>query len=95
MRKSFIFFLFFLFFCLALSGTVYAEENAAYSVLDKPVASAVQDNETVVEFFLFIAHPVMPFLRITVLIKPSAKTFPRGKNLSNIMSVFWESWGRN
>ncbi|MDQ9268167.1 thiol:disulfide interchange protein, partial [Escherichia marmotae] len=56
MRKSlffFSFFSFFSFFCLALSGTVYAEENAAYSVLDKPVVSAVQDNETVVEFFSF------------------------------------------
>lgn len=44
-----------LFLCLALSGTVYAaEENATYSVLDKPITSAVQDNETVVEFFFFL-----------------------------------------
>lgn len=43
------------------------------------MASAVQDNETVVEFFSFIAHPVMPFLRITALIKPSARAFLRGK----------------
>lgn len=84
-----------LFLCLVLSGTVYAEENATYSVLDKPVASAVQDNETVVEFFLFIVLPVMPFLRITALIKPSAKAFLRGKNWSSIMPVFWESWERN
>lgn len=84
-----------LFLCLALSGTVYAKENATYSVLDKPVASAVQDNETVVEFFLFIALPVMPFLRITALIKPSAKAFHRGKSWSSIMPVFWESWERS
>ncbi|EFO0999292.1 thiol:disulfide interchange protein, partial [Escherichia albertii] len=50
-----------LFLCLALSGTVYAKENATYSVLDKPVASAVQDNETVVEFFSFYCPPCYAF----------------------------------
>ena len=50
-----------LFLCLVLSGTVYAEENTTYSVLDKPVASAVQDNETVVEFFSFYCPPCYAF----------------------------------
>lgn len=51
-----------LFLCLVLSGTIYAQEKTPYSVLDKPVMSAVQDNETVVEFFLFIVLPVMSSL---------------------------------
>lgn len=45
--------LFSLFLCLALTGPLYAQESATYSVLEKPVVSAVQDNETVVEFFSF------------------------------------------
>lgn len=80
-----------LFLCLVLSGTVYAEENATYSVLDKPVASAVQDNETVVEFFSFYCPPCYAFSQDYGI----DKAFLRGKNWSSIMPVFWESWERN
>lgn len=64
---------------LALSGIVYAQQNTTYSVLDKPVASAVRDNEMVVEFFLSIVLPVMLFPRYMALIKLFAKAFHREK----------------
>lgn len=41
--------------------TVYEQEKATYSVLDKPVASAIQNNETVVEFFSFYNPPCYAF----------------------------------
>ncbi|ENS0885405.1 DsbA family protein [Escherichia coli] len=70
-----------LFLCLALSGTVYAEENAAYSVLDKPVASAVQDNETVVEFFSFYCPPCYAFSQDYGIDKAIRESLPPGKKL--------------
>ncbi|PSY62387.1 thiol:disulfide interchange protein, partial [Escherichia coli] len=78
MRKSLFFSLF---LCLALSSTVYAEENAAYSVLDKPVASAVQDNETVVEFFSFYCPPCYAFSQDYGIDKAIRESLPPGKKL--------------
>lgn len=78
MRKSLFFSLF---LCLALPGTVYAEENAAYSVLDKPVASAVQDNETVVEFFSFYCPPCYAFSQDYGIDKAIRESLPPGKKL--------------
>lgn len=46
-----------IFLCLALSGSVYAQEKATYSVLDKPVADA----PAVVEFFSFYCAPCATF----------------------------------
>lgn len=56
-----------LFLGLVLSGTVVAQEYATFSVLDRSITEFVQDNETVVEFFLFTVLPVSHFLRDTVL----------------------------
>lgn len=84
-----------LFLCMVLSGPVYAQDRATYSLLNKPVESAVQDNETVVEFFSFYCPPVMPFHRITVSTKLSGKAFHRGKKWSSIIPVSWGSWVRS
>ncbi|HAX5097729.1 TPA: thiol:disulfide interchange protein, partial [Escherichia coli] len=71
-----------LFLCLALSGTVYAEKkNATYSVLDKPVVSAVQDNETVVEFFSFYCPSCYAFSQDYGIDKAIRENLPPGKKL--------------
>ncbi len=78
MRKSLLFF-FFLF--LPLSGTVYAAENATYLILDKPVVGAVQDNETVVEFFSFYCPSCYAFSQDYGIDKGIRKRLPPGKKL--------------
>ncbi|HAW0905883.1 TPA: thioredoxin domain-containing protein [Escherichia coli] len=73
--------LIYLFLGLVLSGTVYAEGNATYSVLDKTVVSAVQDNETVVEFFSFYCPPCYAFSQSYGIDKAIRESLPPGKKL--------------
>ncbi|EPB2022182.1 thiol:disulfide interchange protein, partial [Escherichia coli] len=67
-----------LFLCLALSGTAYAQQYATYSVLDKPVVSTVQDNETVVEFFSFYCPPCYAFSQDYGIDKAIRESLPPG-----------------
>ncbi len=73
--------LIFFFVCLVLSGTIYAEGNVSYSVLDKPVMSAVQDNETVVEFFSFYCPACYAFSQNYGIDKAIRESLPPGKKL--------------
>ncbi|EFB2788029.1 MULTISPECIES: DsbA family protein [Escherichia] len=70
-----------LFLCIALSGSVYAQDRATYSLLDKPVSSAVHDNETVVEFFSFYCPPCYAFSQDYGIDKAIRKSLPPGKKL--------------
>lgn len=70
-----------LFLCLLLSGTVYAQKETTYTVLDKPVASAVQDGETVVEFFSFYCPPCYAFSQNYGIDKAIRESLPPGKKL--------------
>ncbi|EGI3917942.1 thioredoxin domain-containing protein [Escherichia coli] len=70
-----------LFLCLALSGTVYAQQNTTYSILDKPVAGAVQDNETVVEFFSFYCPACYAFSQNYDIDKAIRESLPSEKKL--------------
>ncbi|EFO1265984.1 thiol:disulfide interchange protein [Escherichia albertii] len=66
---------------LALSGIVYAQQNTTYSVLDKPVASAVRDNEMVVEFFSFYCPACYAFSQVYGIDKAIRESLPPGKKL--------------
>ncbi|MFO6426163.1 hypothetical protein ACLBOM_08380 [Escherichia coli] len=58
------------------------------------MASAVQDNETVVEFFSFYCPPCYAFSQDYGIDKAIRESLPPG-NWSSIMPVFWGTWVRN
>lgn len=64
-----------------LSGASVAQEYTTYSALDKPVMSAVQDNETVVEFFSFYCPPCYAFSQNYGIDKAIRESLPPGKKL--------------
>ncbi|HBA7292984.1 TPA: thioredoxin domain-containing protein [Escherichia coli] len=70
-----------LFLCMVLSGPVYAQDRATYSLLNKPVESAVQDNETVVEFFSFYCPPCYAFSQDYGIDKAIRESLPSGKKM--------------
>lgn len=70
-----------LFFGGLLSGASVAQEYTTYSALDKPVMSAVQDNETVVEFFSFYCPPCYAFSQNYGIDKAIRESLPPGKKL--------------
>lgn len=70
-----------LFLCLELSSAIYAQGNATYLVLDKPVASAVQNNESVVEFFSFYCPTCYAFSRDYGIDKAIRESLTPGKKL--------------
>ncbi|HAO0314660.1 TPA: thioredoxin domain-containing protein [Escherichia coli] len=74
-RKLLLLFLFF------FSSTVVAQENVTYLILDKPVMSAVQDNETVVEFFSFYCPACYAFSQNYGIDKAIRESLPPGKKL--------------
>ncbi|HAO9088956.1 TPA: thioredoxin domain-containing protein [Escherichia coli] len=77
MYKRKLLFLFLFFF----SSTVVAQEKVTYLILDKPVMSAVQDNETVVEFFSFYCPACYAFSQNYGIDKAIRESLPPGKKL--------------
>ncbi|HBR2043245.1 TPA: DsbA family protein [Klebsiella pneumoniae] len=67
-----------LFLGLVLAGSVGAKEYTTYSVLDRPVASAVHDNETVVQFFSFYCPPCYAFSQKFNIDKAIRDNLPAG-----------------
>ena len=75
----------FLFLGLMFSCAVPAQE---YTALDKTVTEAVQNNETVVEFFSFSCPACYAFSQGYGIDRAIRESLPPGKNWLSIMSVF-------
>lgn len=77
-----------LFLSLVLSGTVSAQEYPTYSVLDRPVTGAVQDNEIVVEFFSFYCPPCYAFSQGLGIDKAIREHLPADGKMVKYHAVF-------
>ncbi|HAW1411676.1 TPA: thioredoxin domain-containing protein [Escherichia coli] len=78
-----------------LSGASVAQEYTTYSALDKPVMSAVQDNETVVEFFSFYCPPCYAFSQDYGIDKAIRESLPPGKKLVKYHAGFLGELGED
>lgn len=78
---------------LVLSCTVIAQEYTTYSVLDRPVTEAIQDNETVVEFFSFYCPPCYAFSQGYGIDKAIRESLPSGGKMVKYHAGFLGSLG--
>lgn len=78
---------------LVLSCTVIAQEYTTYSVLDRPVTEAIQDNESVVEFFSFYCPPCYAFSQGYGIDKAIRESLPSGGKMVKYHVGFLGSLG--